>query len=1001
MTVRPGPHWLDLREIGITPLAIGTVLLLTLAGQIGYFGFLMIMKAIMDAMQAAHNAATWGAMVTIFVTITVLSELYLFHRSRILRVGAQRLSARLQAVLLQSSVRNAVRVDHSIGVGILRDIVSVQNFIAGSTLIGALDLISAFLALALLFYIDSGFGWITVAGILTTIVLAVLAKQATARLNERAEQAVGVASSELGRDFAHTDTLRGLGQLGAAVFRWHRRHDAALDASEAVHARQQAFEQLEHFISSLFVLALLVYGVVLVFDGTGTMGLMLCATLGGYKAMGPFSSILIYWDSWRGGLGAWRRLNRMMLEDHAPSVAAPELAAPAGLVAKGLGFWPEGRKAPIIQDIDLTLPPGSVTLVQGRNGAGKSTFLRLVLGLLEPSSGRVLLHGHDTYFCEREALGSRIGYLPQDIQLLDANVRTNIGRGPDAPLEAVVAAARAAGVHEIVGHLPNGYATRCNLLSTGQQRMDEPEEALDGSARRMLLAGVERVRLAGGIVFVVTHEPDSWAESANYTLRLSPGGGWTLTELEAPEPVAVVTPGLALPGPCEGIPAPHGMAWISIADGPSMSKVMRTALVTLLLTLVPLIGWATMTRMERAVLAPGQLVPEGRRKTVNVLEPGFLRQIMVQEGSVVQAGQPLLQLDVTQAETDAIQARATYWSGRARAARLVAEQAGERRLAFPPEVAAEGKADPAIAVLLQAEQALFAARWASFDGQVAVQERAITQLRQQIAGARAQREGAAQQVQAVREQMTGYERLLAQGYASRFLVLNLQQQEAGLVGGIAQAEAREAQLREGILQAERQLEGIRLQRLSSIANDAQTTEAAVAAAQQQLRAAQDVLVRREVLAPEAGRVTNVQAFTPGSTIQPGQPILDLVPLQDRLVVEIRVAPLDIDQVEIGQTARVRLTALRLQSQPMLPGEVVSVAPDVLISPGHSPHYPVRVALDRAAIDPAIQRFLVAGTPVEAMLLGESRMPLQYFWEPVRGSARRPPVQPPVQPDEGS
>ncbi len=425
-------------------------------------------------------------------------------------------------------------------------------------------------------------------------------------------------------------------------------------------------------------------------------------------------------------------------------------------------------------------------------------------------------------------------------------------------------------------------------------------------------------------------------------------------------------------------------------QSPPVDRLVRRSLLTLAITLLPIAGWATMTVAERAVLAGGQLVPEGRRKTVNLLEPGILRRLLVQEGTVVQAGQPLLQLDVTQAEAIAGQARAAYWSGRARIARLRTEQAEQRQLAFPVDLETEAAANSAIQVFLRAEQALFAARWANFDGQMGVQERAITQLQEQVAGAQAQRDGAGRQLLAVREQIAGYNRLLTQGYASRFTVLNLQQQEAGFVATIGQANAQEAQLREGIIQAQRQLEGLRLTRLSDIANDLQTTEATTASALQQLRAAQDVLNRREVLSPEAGKVTNIQAFTPGATIQTGQPILDLVPLNDRLVVEGRVLPTDIEQVSIGQRANIRLSSYRARNVPMLEGQVIVVGADVQVPPnnGGEPYFLVRVEFDPGQLDSVPDLAPVAGMPAELYILGERRTPFAYLWTPLSAAARR-------------
>lgn len=421
---------------------------------------------------------------------------------------------------------------------------------------------------------------------------------------------------------------------------------------------------------------------------------------------------------------------------------------------------------------------------------------------------------------------------------------------------------------------------------------------------------------------------------------------------------------------------------------PPVGRLTRRALLVLAVTLLPLGGWASMTLIEQAVLGQGQLIPEGKRKTVTLLEPGILRRLEVREGSPVEAGQTLAQLDVTQAEAAADQAKAAYWSGRARIARLRAEQADLRGLEFPPELRQAAAGEPGIDIFLQAERALFAARWAHFDSQIAVQERAITQSREQMVGARAQRDGAERQLRSVREQIAGLNRLLVQGYASRFSVLELQRDEASFAASSGAAAAQEAQLREAVAQGEKQLAGLHLTRLSEIANDLQTTEATVASAQQQLRAAQDILVRREVLAPEAGRVTNIQMFSPGSSIAAGQPILDLVPAHDRLIVEGQIDPTDIEQVAVGQPTNLRLTAYRMRQLPVLPGRLIHVSPDATTLPSGRVVYTVRAELEEDALGRFGDVRLLAGMPVEIYILGEQRTPISYFWKPIRDAARR-------------
>jgi HlyD family secretion protein len=421
---------------------------------------------------------------------------------------------------------------------------------------------------------------------------------------------------------------------------------------------------------------------------------------------------------------------------------------------------------------------------------------------------------------------------------------------------------------------------------------------------------------------------------------------------------------------------------------PSLTRIALASVLTLVVGLGGLSGWAAVTPIERAVVATGTVVAEGRRKTIQLLEPGLLRELLVREGEAVRAGQPLLRLDVTQADAVANQARVQRWAAAARLARLRAEQRDERALAIPDAVALAAAADPVIAAMVQDEERLFAARWQALEGQLAVQDAKLAQLQEQLAAAQAQRAGFATRLRATREELAGVNQLLARGFATRTRQLELQRAEAEYLGSLGQFAAQEAQSRQAMAQAELERGTLLLTRRSEVARDLQEAQAQLADATERLRSAEDILARREVPAPEDGVVTDLRFVTPGSSIGAGQPVMDLVPQDDRLVVETQVALTDIEQVHLGSPVSIRLTAYRQRETPLVHGRVSYVSADRQQDQRGASFFVVRTTFDPDSLAAARGVQLVAGMPAEAFILGERRTALDYLVRPVRDSLRR-------------
>jgi ATP-binding cassette subfamily C protein len=556
---------LRLRDLGVTPGFIITLVLLTVASQMAFLVFLLVMKHLSDGVMDTRNSATAIGFAGVFSLAVALSGWYGHLRTRLLGALAERLGVSLRAEALQTAVRNAVRTDMAHGATVLREIAKVQALFASRAALLFLELFGAMVAILVMFTLDTTLGLIGLGSAAVVAGLGVAMHVTTRNRLRDSAQAMDETETELSAQLAHPDLVRGLGLVPATLSRWQHRYGAALAVEEATHRRTETLHEIEALVSNLLQMGAFLYVGVLLFDGSATAGMLMSVYFLMSNALNPFSQLMNSWESWAGGVTAWGRLRQAMRQDAAPEPLPRDPAAPAGLLLDSVVFHPPGRPSPIIGGITLHLPPGSVCTIQGANGVGKSTLLRLTLGLLPPSTGRVLLDGQDSHHCEREEFGARIGYLPQDVQLLDTDVFNNIGRGPDAAPEAVVAAARAAGAHAMIGHLPLGYQTQAGQtsgLSAGQRRLvglaralfgdpsllvlDEPEVGLDGTARAELRTAVERMRQRGGVVLVVTHEPQTWADIADTRLILGPDGRW---ETQALRPgAALMETGLAATG---------------------------------------------------------------------------------------------------------------------------------------------------------------------------------------------------------------------------------------------------------------------------------------------------------------------------------------------------------------------------------------------------------------------------------------------------------------------
>jgi HlyD family type I secretion membrane fusion protein len=321
----------------------------------------------------------------------------------------------------------------------------------------------------------------------------------------------------------------------------------------------------------------------------------------------------------------------------------------------------------------------------------------------------------------------------------------------------------------------------------------------------------------------------------------------------------------------------------------------------------------------------------------------------------------------------------------ARAARLVAERDGAPEIAVPAGLVAR-QGDPDVATLLAGQRRIFAARAESLAGQIGILEQRKSQLDAQIAGVRAQLASDTTQLRLTTEQAAVVEELYRKGFERKPRLLELQGRAAALAGSRGEHLAEIAKAEQSRGEAELQILDLRNKRAEEVAKELREVEGQLEAMREQRRGAADVVKRTTVTAPTAGIVMDLRVHTSGGVVGAGQPILDIVPADEGLLVEAKLRPLDIDAVHVGLTAQVRLTGLKQRNTPELAGRVVHVAADSLTDQrtGQS-YYVARVAIEADALAHAGIPALYPGMPTEVYIVTGARTAFQYLVDPIRES----------------
>lgn len=398
--------------------------------------------------------------------------------------------------------------------------------------------------------------------------------------------------------------------------------------------------------------------------------------------------------------------------------------------------------------------------------------------------------------------------------------------------------------------------------------------------------------------------------------------------------------------------------------------------------------WAMTAKLDGAVIAPAAFTVESKRKTIQHLEGGIVREILVREGQKVRAGQVLLRLDATVDKANFAIVESELTELEAQRARLLAELRGDRTLDFGPPPAGT-RVTERLRAVRKGQRDLFLARLRSRDSERGLRAQRVTQLRGEVRGLLRQRTSNDRQVAIINKELRDLRRIAKRGLVPRRRLLALEREAERIRG---QSES----INVSIARARSSIDAVKLEGLQAARNfqEQVTTELRTIAPRIKRLAEQKVTAARklalvEVRAPSSGYVVDLKAHTVGGVIRPGGDIMDIVPAGERLIVEARVAPTDIDKIKVGQVARIQLSAFDPTDTPEASGTVLSVSADSLKDErAGTDYYLARIKLGAEQPKVVAALTLVPGMPATVYVQTGARTPLSYLFGPILGRLPR-------------
>ena len=483
------------------------------------------MMQVYDRVLSSSSTSTLLMLTLLAAVLFVMLGALEWVRSQILIRVSTRFDVLLNERLYRVLFRQALVSGGKTSAQPLSDLLVLRQFLTGNGLFAFFDAPWMPVYVGLLFLFHPAFGVVAVISAIVLILLAIWNERATHDNLEQANRVSVESSNMTARNLRNAEVVHAMGMLPDLMARWKDKQQRLI-MLQAVASEKAGLIAASSKTYRITVQSLILgLGAWLAIDKQITPGLMIGGSILLGRALAPIDLMIGSWKQFLSARTAYDRLNVLLAQFPVEAERMPLPAPKGALRAEQAVVAPPGSKVAVLKGLNFNIEAGSFVALIGASASGKSTLARAILGIWPVANGAIRLDGADVGQFERSFIGSHIGYLPQDIELFDGTIADNIARFGDLDADKVVAAAQAAGVHDMILQLPQGYDTEIGgsggVLSAGQRQrvglaralygepvlvvLDEPNSNLDDAGEQALAQALYKLKQRGSTVVVITH----------------------------------------------------------------------------------------------------------------------------------------------------------------------------------------------------------------------------------------------------------------------------------------------------------------------------------------------------------------------------------------------------------------------------------------------------------------------------------------------------------------